>query len=85
MAHRFRGDQLASARCSPDGPVRRRFATVGGAPSTATDIEAFGFSRTNMWFLTRAECDLDEDSDVLTVEGYSATTQIWVSDDKGWE
>lgn len=70
---------------SPDGPVRCQFATVGGAPATAPADPEFGFSGNNLWFVTQARCDLDEDSDVLTVEGYSASTQVWVSDDKGWE
>jgi prepilin-type N-terminal cleavage/methylation domain-containing protein len=69
----------------PDGPVRCQFATVGGSPATAPADPEFGFSGNNLWFVSQAKCDLDEDGEILTVEGYSASTQVWVSDDKGWE
>ncbi|MCA9583001.1 MAG: type II secretion system protein [Myxococcales bacterium] len=72
--------QLGAA---PDGPVRCQFATVGGAPASAP--AGLGFSNNNFWFLAQARCDLDDDNTLLTIEGYSATTQVWISDQKGWE
>ncbi len=74
-------DQLGAR---PDGPVRFQYATIAGPPGT-TPAGVPGYDGSDFWFVAQARGDLDDDGTVVTFEAYSASTQVYVSEDKGWE
>jgi prepilin-type N-terminal cleavage/methylation domain-containing protein len=73
--------QLGAA---PDSAVRFQYATIAGAPGT-TPAGVAGYDGSDFWFVSQAIGDLDNDGDLVTFEGYSAASTIWVSDSKGYD
>lgn len=65
------------------GWIRRsdRGREKGHRPSSGD----LGFSGTDYWFVAQARGDLDDDGDILLVEMYSASRNIYISSPKGWE
>ena len=71
----------------PDGAVRFRYAVEAGGPGTGNPAPPVtsGLGAQDFWFVTNAYGDLDDDGTLVTFESYSVGTQVWVSEDKGWE
>lgn len=71
---------------SPDGNVRFQYATIAGNPGTTPAIGGgLGFTGADFWFVTQARADLDGDGTNLTVESYSESRGIYLSEAAGWE
>lgn len=73
-----------SLGATPDSQVRFQYATIAGAPGT-TPPGGLGYAGNDFWFVSQAIGDLDEDGNLVTFEGYSASNHIWISDNKGWD
>ncbi len=73
----------------PDGYVRFRYSCVSGLPATTPAAGGFGsalgYDGSDFWFVTQARADLDVDGTIVTFEGYSAGSSIYVSQASGWE
>lgn len=74
---------------SPDSFVRFRYSTVAGFPGTDPSSAGFGsnlgYSGSDFWFVSQAVGDLDGDGTTVTIESYSASSNIYINQDKGWE
>lgn len=74
---------------SPDGYVRFRYSTVAGFPGTDPSGAGFsgdlGYDGSDFWFVSQALADLDEDGTTVLFESYSASSNLYINRDKGWE
>lgn len=68
----------------PDGLVRFQYATIAGPPGTEPPGD-LGFDGSDFWFVAQAKGDLDDDGNEVTMEAYSASNHIWISETQGWE
>ncbi len=78
------GGNWTQLGASPDGQVYFQYATIAGAPGT-TPPGGLGYDGSDFWAVQRAQADLDGDGTVVIFEGYSAASNIWISEAKGWE
>lgn len=74
-------DQLGAR---PTGTVRFQYSTIAGPPTT-TPPGGLGYDGSDFWFVSQARADLDESGPILTFEGYSAASHLWISSSKGWD
>ncbi|QQR92032.1 MAG: hypothetical protein IPJ88_11810 [Myxococcales bacterium] len=74
---------------SPDSAVRFRYSTVAGFPGTDPSGSGFGsslgYDGGDFWFVSQAVADLDEDGTTVLFESYSASSSIYIDQDKGWD
>jgi prepilin-type N-terminal cleavage/methylation domain-containing protein len=73
-------NQLGAA---PDGAVRFRYCTIGGAPSQGPGFP--GLPETDFWFLANAFRDFDGDGSVMQFQAISHGNHIWMSNARGWD
>jgi prepilin-type N-terminal cleavage/methylation domain-containing protein len=69
----------------PDGPVRFQYAVVSGPPGTSGPTGSNITDSPDFWFVARARGDLDDDGNTVTMEAYSGSNGVWISEEKGWE
>lgn len=78
--------QLGAA---PDGPVMFQYRTTAGPPGTLPGIA--GYDGSDFWFIAQARGDLDNDTNVMIIEAYSASNHLFIADgtmnrlSAGWE
>ncbi len=61
----------------PDTNVRFQYQVLAGPPGQATSVP--GYPSTDFWFVSHAQADLDGDGIVMAIEGYAATSRVYVS------
>ena len=70
----------------PDGAVRCVYSTLAGPPTTRPPgASGTGYDGSDFWFVSQARCDLNGDGRPITYEGYSAASNIWASEARGWD
>jgi len=74
----------------PDAMVRFQYQVLAGPPGAATGIA--NYPSTDFWFISHAQADLDGDGVLMDIEGYAATSRVYVSTgiggpplSQGWE
>ena len=61
----------------PDANVRFQYQVVAGPPGVATGVP--NYPPTDFWFVSRARADLDANGTAMAIEGYAATSSVYVS------
>jgi len=75
----------------PDANVRFQYQVLAGPPGTATGVP--NYPANDFWFVSHALGDLDGDGHLMELEGYAATSSVFVADglnssthlSAGWE
>jgi hypothetical protein len=68
----------------PDSKVRFGYGWASGRPDQMSHALLGGVDP-DMWFVARAVGDVDADGNSITFEAYSYNTNVWISNQRGWD
>lgn len=71
------GADWAMLGAVPDSPVRFHYRVLTGTPGTPADAVP-GLDGSDYTFVMQAEADLDGDGELMTVEGYSEASALFI-------
>lgn len=68
----------------PDSKVRFGYGWASGRPDQMS-YAVLGGVPPDMWFVAQAKGDVDADGSYITFEAYSFSTNIYISNSRGWD